>query len=628
MILSSRSIPIVHKKIVQVFICFFLSILAYSSFAQAYYSVDPTYLKKRSEKTAFNSAFANYYPDTTITKTHQFIGRNFLGNIGQSSPLYVLKFTSNTLGFKLFQTPLDDAQIKKENIEYFKTKGPFAELTGIAGSKQLQLFRILFSNSFKNNLNITLKLNRYTSQGYYLKQLSSTSNFYLSSNYESKSKRFGFNTYVLFNNNKFQENGGVINDTIRKKDLLVPKNLIPVQISNASRDNKEFTAMYSNWFKLNKNKEGEKRINSFIQFKSTFSSLKYKYKDQSSGTDNYYFLFYLDTAQTLDSTRIRNFNNEVDLSFQTNDKNLTFNIGYENELSQLWQYSDSSFLNHMVNANLSHVKSFISADSLSHKDLINTISGSYIASGSFVGNYKIESFHSFSFFRNTKLKQGLHLKLLSEDRTPDYIYKRWYSNHFVWENKFNNTQTIQAELAVKIPMLQVSAIYKGLSNYLYFDQLGYPMQNSGTITNSSVKISFDHIFFKHLGVSASQTYQNSSSSLISLPNSVSLGSLFYRGNLFKNNLQLCVGAQVEYYNQFRPYAYMPATQTFYIQDRYQAGNFTFVDVFLNARIRPVSFFIKMENVLHGMLGTNYSMVPGYYQPERALRFGLTWLFFD
>jgi len=36
----------------------------------------------------------------------------------------------------------------------------------------------------------------------------------------------------------------------------------------------------------------------------------------------------------------------------------------------------------------------------------------------------------------------------------------------------------------------------------------------------------------------------------------------------------------------------------------------------------------MENVLQGILGTNYSMVPGYYQPEMAMRFGFTWLFFD
>lgn len=626
MILSERTIPICHRKNFQFSICIFLSVIGFSALAQSFYSVDPNYLKRRTENSNFNSDYTNAYPDTGIIKNHQFINRNFMGNIGLSNPNYLLKFNSSSLGFKLFPVPLEDTRIKKEDVEYFKTKGPFAELTGISGSKQLQMFRMLFSNSFKNKLNVSMRLNRYTSQGFYTGQQSFTNNFFTSSNYETKNKRFGFNAYILVNNNKFQENGGVINDTMRQRDLLVTKTLIPVKLTGASRENRELSFMYTNWYRLNKNEKG---LNSFLQFKSSYSSIKYKYKDnEAARLSTYYSIFNLDTTKTLDSTRLRTYNNELNLSLQTKNKNLVFNVGYENELSQIWQHRDTSFMNHIVKANISLFKSFISADSLSHTDLINSGSANYIAAGAFAGNYKFETLHSLNFFRNNKLKEGIHLKLLAEERTPDYIFKRWYSNHFYWENKFNNTQTVQAELAFKIPMLQVSAIYKGVTNYLYFDKLGFAAQNSGMITNTAVKINFENIFFKHIGIRLNQTFQNSSSTVISLPNSVSLASLFYKGNLFKNNLQLCVGAQVEYYNQFVPYGYTPATQTFHIQDKYTAGNYPFVDVFFNARIKPVSIFIKMENVLQGILGTNYSMVPGYYQPEMAMRFGFTWLFFD
>lgn len=597
-----------------------------NSIAQSYYSIDPTYLSKRTEKEGFLAPTKNFYPDTSILKAHQFIDRNFLGNLGLSSPQYVLAFKSNALGFRLFDVPLQDYQIKKEDVAYFKTKGPFAELSGIAGSKQLQMFRMTFSNTFKNNLNITLKLNRYTSQGYYLKQQSFTNNFYLSSNYETKNKRFGFNSFVLVNNNKFQENGGISGDTMSSKDLLETKTLLPVKLSSASRDNRELTLKYANWFRLNKS--NEKSLNSYLNIGTTYSTLKYKYKDPDSDINNYYFLYYIDTTQTLDSTRIRKLNSTADLAFQTKSKNLNFSIGYENEIINLWQYSDTSFMNHIANFQLAHLKAFYSVDSLSHKDLTNVIHFNYIASGAFAGNYKFESEHQFKFYRNYKLKESLSLRLLAEDRTPDYIYKHWYSNHFIWNNTFNNTQLVQAELSAKVSMFNVSAIYKGITNYLYFDQLGYPMQNVGTISNTAIKLNFENVFFKHLGIRIDQSFQNTSSNLISLPKSVSIASLFYKGNWFKNNLQICFGGQVEYYDQFTPYAYMPATQSFYIQEKYKAGNFTFVDVFLNARIKPVTFFFKMENVLHGMLGTNYSMVPGYYQPERALRFGLTWLFFD
>ncbi len=84
----------------------------------------------------------------------------------------------------------------------------------------------------------------------------------------------------------------------------------------------------------------------------------------------------------------------------------------------------------------------------------------------------------------------------------------------------------------------------------------------------------------------------------------------------------------EYYNIFKDFTYIPATNEFYVQNKYTVGQYPFVDVFLNARIRPVQFFIKIENVLYGLVGGNYNFVHGYYQPDRSFRFGLTWMFFD
>ncbi|MBK7818210.1 MAG: hypothetical protein IPJ60_12210 [Sphingobacteriaceae bacterium] len=163
--------------------------------------------------------------------------------------------------------------------------------------------------------------------------------------------------------------------------------------------------------------------------RSSFSSLKYRYKDLNSGTDNYYFLFYTDTAKTIDSTRVRTFNNELNLTFRSAKNNFNLELGYENEIAQLWQYSDTSFMNHLANVKMDHIKNFISTDSLSQKKLINTVSGSYIAAGAFAGNYKVETFHQLQFFRNKKLKGNVSLKFYRKI-AHQIIYKHWYSNHF------------------------------------------------------------------------------------------------------------------------------------------------------------------------------------------------------
>jgi hypothetical protein len=93
-------------------------------------------------------------------------------------------------------------------------------------------------------------------------------------------------------------------------------------------------------------------------------------------------------------------------------------------------------------------------------------------------------------------------------------------------------------------------------------------------------------------------------------------------------LQLNTGAQLDLYSSFYGYAYMPSTQMFHLQHSIKTAEYPFVSIYLNARIRPVTIFVKVENILQNYVGTNYSFVPGYFQPDRCFRFGLSWMFFD
>ncbi|MBK7818212.1 MAG: hypothetical protein IPJ60_12220 [Sphingobacteriaceae bacterium] len=67
------------KNIFRSLLLVFISIQSVSS--QSFYSVDPNYIKKRSEKKPYQS----FYPDTTIEKANRFIDRNFMGNLGMPS---------------------------------------------------------------------------------------------------------------------------------------------------------------------------------------------------------------------------------------------------------------------------------------------------------------------------------------------------------------------------------------------------------------------------------------------------------------------------------------------------------------------------------------------------------------
>jgi hypothetical protein len=171
-------------------------------------------------------------------------------------------------------------------------------------------------------------------------------------------------------------------------------------------------------------------------------------------------------------------------------------------------------------------------------------------------------------------------------------------------------------------------IYQGIDNYLYFNSYAMPSQLSEPINNIAARLEYSDLWFRHLGFALRFDYQTTSSSVVRLPNKHARARLYYQAIMFRNHLQLQFGGEVEVFEKFTPYDYMPATQAFYQQNYFTTERYPFLDVFFNARIRPVSIFLKVENVLQGFQGPDYAFVPRYYQPDRAFRFGINWLFFD
>jgi hypothetical protein len=348
-------------------------------------------------------------------------------------------------------------------------------------------------------------------------------------------------------------------------------------------------------------------------------------------TDKYYNLFYLDTALTLDSSNVKQFTNELSYSLVSKKRDTGFSIGYKNEINKVWQKADSLFLNHIIQSDLFFQKAFFSKDSskILEKSIETKLNAQYVVAGANVGNFKIES-NSFFSYNQTK-KRSLFFNLLYEKRHADYIYNYWVSNHFLWlNNGYKPQEQLQAKLGIQLNKhFSASVFYQSTYNYLYFDNIAIPQQYNKTLNNLGLSFNFSHIFFKHLGVALNHVFQQTSNAAyIRVPQNVSTAKLFYHANLFKNNLQLQIGSQAQVYQSFFAYGYAPSTQAFYLQDKFQTATYPYVDFYLNARIHPVSVFLKVENALQGLVGTNYAFVPGYYQTDRAFRFGISWMFFD
>ncbi|MBC7863438.1 MAG: hypothetical protein IAF38_10715, partial [Bacteroidia bacterium] len=192
------------------------------------------------------------------------------------------------------------------------------------------------------------------------------------------------------------------------------------------------------------------------------------------------------------------------------------------------------------------------------------------------------------------------------------------------------TGFLQANLEVNALRNHVGLDFNGrvYNNYIFFDSYANPVQANIQLMTSRVGL-FGKVNLKKIYLKAKVNYQLTNSEFVfRLPNYVAQAQLYYEDKIFKKNLHWQVGAQATYYSDFKANAYMPATNMYYIQDTKTVGNYPFLDFFINCDIKPVRFFFKLEHINQGLTGSNFMLTPNYPMPDRAFKFGFTWLFWD
>ena len=601
--------------------------LANIGHAQVFYSTNPSYIQSKTEGNNLSTIYKNNYPDTSILNYHQTMPVNFMGNIGLPSPNLLMQYGSDKIGFRFFDLPYKNDLFSEKNVVYTVSKGPYASLNGLTGSKEFQAAKIVYTQSFANRLSVSLNFDRLTSKGFYLRQLSFASNFVLSSHYQNKKNNFGFYTYIINNGNRNQENGGIKDVVLNDSTAILNKQLMAVKISNASHDNRQTKLMFNPWVKLFTKHDSANKFNHYLQLKSQIDFNAFKYKDLNFVRDNYYHVINYDSLKTNDSSNFRQIENSLAYTMQQKTKGANFTLGYKNQINKVWQKHDSSFVNQMLYTEFVF-RNFDALDTLWHKGFESTIKADYVFDGKNAGNYKFEN--KSIYYLNKNQNRYFFVNAFAEKRNADYFYNSWRSNHFSWNNNFAAQEQAQIQTGINMGNgFSFSCMYQNIFKYLYLDDQAKPAQLLKTIDNFAASLNYNHVFFKHLGLSFAHTYQSTSKAkYYRVPENISSAKLFYAGSLFKNNLNLQIGSQVTIYQSFKSLAYMPSTQSYYLQSLATTPALPFVDVYLNARIHPVSIFLKLENALQSFVGNNYAFVPGYFQTDRAFRCGIIWMFFD
>jgi hypothetical protein len=603
--------------------------------------------------------------DTTLQNIHlqhqqekkYFIQSSFLGNIGLAvKPVNF--FQQKNADDLFFNDAVDYNFIHKEDILYYRTNHPYSNISYNASAAKnidLQSLRFLHTQNVNRKLNFGTYLNLHSSNGVYQNQKSSVNSLSLFSSYDGD--YYSYNAVVSYNTLKNRENGGLTNDTLFEDDN-DKGSVYPTVFENASTNIRNTYVFLSQRFNLagvrdliSKQEDSVRRFSGIgLLHTLELNRNKRMYSDPAGPTATtvyrYYNKFNLDSAVTEDSLYFLRLENSVELllgkqnpneppilvragikslydkyKYSTNrDTFVTVNETGVNDTSYLISYDGNKSNNLAFTGGISvGVKTFF---------LLNANADYYFA-GDKAGDLYLHGRLSNKFSKKPGSPSFAILMDISRYK-PVYLYKRYSSNHFWWENDFIPVKDIRTGFEFTWPDIDFAADfnYALLSSPVYFDSIANPAQYSGemSVLESSIYKGFKAGIFHTSFKAVLQVTSNDR--VVSVPLISAYNSSYIELKLFKKVMTTQLGYDLRYNTEFYIPGYNPDLGVFFNQHQRKMGNYPFVDVFLNVKLKRMRFFLKLEHVNYDLLSRDFYTTLHYPMNSRTLMFGLSWNFYN
>jgi hypothetical protein len=535
------------------------------------------------------------------------------------------------------------------NAVFMNTQVPFTELNwSFAGpvANSEQTFRVRHSQNINRFINFGLIYDIVFSLGQYNYQRSADKTFTFYSSYTGEKYKVYFSAGI--NNLLSYENGGIIkiSDLNQPNTFDVPTKLGDLDKANSDLKNRNILLVQRYTIGGNpvvkKDSTSHKR-SGFFGLSGTFSHIfiyesnarTYKDADPTSG---FYDTIFITKTVTSDSIYSRTIKNTVRFDFST-DETRKFTLGggagIRNEISRYYYIVPTPF-------------PFFAAPSVLHENsnvligkLYNNIGNKFgwIATGElYATGYRVGDFNlNGEITKSFDWRKGRALWLITGsmmNTQPSIWYDRWGGNDFEWNNNLKKEFRIDLGTSFKYPArkTELKLNYAIIKNYVDFDTTAHPSQYSGGLSVASASVKNELRAWKFHLASDVIIQKSSNSEILDLP-LVIVRSAGYFEHLIRfaktgGKLSTQLGVDVTYNTVYHPYAYMPATGRFYRQDNVTAGDYPFINVFLNLKIKRTRIFVMFDHVNAKLMGYNYEMVPSYPMNIRMLRYGLAWTFYD
>ncbi|WP_266364485.1 putative porin [Tellurirhabdus rosea] len=584
-----------------------------------------------------------YTVDTTIEGTHRYsfvqASENLLVDLGNlGTPLRPVFYETPVVGTRPGLNAFGPYAYQTQQIRYFDTKSPFTNMYYVAGGRDQNILRFEFTQNLNPRLNLGFNIQRFTSDVQFGQNAASNRNqrlaenwaFVFHGNYRSKDKKYTLLAHYSNLNHRLVEQGGLAEarfDSLR--DIYDGPSILPAGVNSSEKRND--LHLYQQYV-----------VAPGFQAYHTIDvqGQHYQYRDEAETfrttlTDTVFNFYRLPgdllVGQTpFDSSAIRQDTRFLLVENQFGIKGTATRGRLKGFNYRAWIRPRVMRLNGQFNLNRLQ-------DSTYRQNRFENFIGGWL------GYYFPDSLSrvtveaEYSVARDFRLKGQLETKLITAGyesvfASPTLLQERFVSNVMRWNNPnlgLRGTQHAYGQINLRVNklVLQPGLDYYLLTNYIYFDTLARPRQLSGafSILRTGLGLRFTAGKFAIVG----QGYYT----VVSRDDVIRIPRLFanlrlQQDFLYAKRLFLQAGVDVHYKSSYFADWYMPLTQQYFLQNRFELPPYLVGDVFVNARINRVRLFVKFSHVAQGFVNVGDFTAPYFHTMRRAFGFGVHWLLFD
>lgn len=574
------------------------------------------------------TGFQHYDP---LYKQNRFYATT--GNIGQAyRPLLPYPFTQ-TPGFDYGIHSSDQYLFTNDSVKYYKVSKTFTEVSFVQGAKKEQNFRAVFSRNLYRSLNLGFDFRVLSAPGFYTRQKANHINFVVTAQFITKKRRYGVIANFLANRIKNYENGGIVNDSLFEQNLEPNRQLIPVNLASAQNRIKETGFFMKHYINLSR-QPANPRDSAYLSKKRvdlgriTYS---FQYHRQIQNYMDYAPMigFYppatIDTNLTYDSITIKKIVNTLVWSNPSNRADLRPRVlqleaGIRQQYIEIHDHWSHNFLLQFI--------PHAAIDFNPTRFLRLRARGEYVMGDYNENDFLLQVNLSAVLGRSERNFGVITAHGIYALQQPGWFYQHYIGNNFSWDTTWNKVGVISGGANYRFRNLNAGFSISRISNYVYLDTSGRPRQFTPEMGYFQAYINgdFDLWKFTFSPRLAYQTVQGTT--VLRLPAFIGNLSIYFTQRLFKGAATLQPGLDFFYNTSYAGDNYMPATRSFYLQDKKEIGNYLYMDVFINLKVQRARFFVTYTHFNASFMERTYYTTPSYPMPDGAFKFGISWRFHD